>query len=371
MQVTPKSAAPTKLGRRILKSSFVGALLTPNPIDRYLELVNPGWSVNDIRAEVTEVKRQTPRSVTLTVRPNQNWQGFEPGQHCGLTIEIDGVQQTRFYSPASSAHRKGGTVEFTVTVKPEGIVSPHLLEHARSGMVVGLSRAEGEFVLPAKRPAELLLIGGGSGITPLIAMLRTLGDEGHKGKVTFVHYARTADDQLYDKELREIAKRHPNVSVTRVLTREKRAGAPSGHFTRSQLKAIEPGYAKAATFVCGPPALIDAVENVWKKDGIATRLHTETFAPPVPEFQGEAQGTIEFAGSQVKIDNDGRSLLEQAEQAGLTPEYGCRMGICHNCVCHMKEGTVRDLRTGQIKTIVDEDVQICVNAPVSDVKIEL
>lgn len=371
MQVAPGSTSPSRLGRKILSSSVVSALLTPNPIDRYLELVNPAWTIDEIRAEVVEVVRQTPRTVTLTVRPNDNWKGFEPGQHCGLTLELDGIRQTRFYSPASSTKRKDGLVEFTVTVKPEGIVSPHLLEHAKSGMIVGLSKAEGDFVLPERRPSKLLLIGGGSGITPLMSMLRTLADEGHKGRVDFIHYARTSDDLLYDIELKQIAAQNPNVNVTRIITRDKKQ-SPGGHLSRKQLLAIAPDFAKTTTYVCGPPTLIEAVESIWKKDGQEKRLHTECFAPPVLEIPaGEVTGTINFEVSHVEVENDGRSMLEQAEAAGLSPEHGCRMGICHNCACKIEEGTVRDLRTGEIKAMNDEFVQICVHAPVGDVQLKI
>lgn len=371
MQVATGSATPSRLGRKILSSSVVSALLTPNPIDRYLELVNPAWTIDEIRAEVVDVQRQTPRTVTLTVKPNDNWKGFEPGQHCGLTLELDGVRHTRFYSPASSTKRKDGLVEFTVTVKPDGILSNHLRDHAHSGMIVGLSEAEGDFVLPERRPARLLLIGGGSGITPLMSMLRTLTDEDHKGKIDFIHYARSSEDLLYELELRQIAAQNPNVNITRVITRGKQP-APSGHLTRRQLQSIVPDFAKATAYVCGPPTLIDAVEAVWKKDGLQKRLHTECFAPPVLEIPaGEVTGTINFEVSNVEVENDGRTLLEQAEDAGLSPNHGCRMGICHTCDCKIEEGMVRDLRTGEIKSMQDEYIQLCVNAPVGDVQIKI
>ncbi len=372
MQVPSLQRAPLRIGRRILGSTIVEALATPNPIDRYLELVNPGWSLRDIRAEVTGVRHQTPRSTTLTIRPNDNWQGFEAGQHCGITVEIDGVRQTRFYSPACSARRGDGQIELTVTVKPGGIVSPFLREHARPGMVVGLSKAEGDFVLPRSRPGKLLLVSGGSGITPVMSILRTLCDEGYTGEVVFMHYARSAEDLLYEDELVMLAAAHPNVSVVRGITRDEVSGMLKGHFTRRHLRSAAPGYAKAETYVCGPAGLIEAVSAVWRKDGTERRLHSECFAPPVPELPaGDAEGTINFAGSGVQIDNNGGTLLEQAEAAGLKPAHGCRMGICHTCVCRMAEGTVRDVRTGEIKTITDESIQICVNAPVGDVEINL
>lgn len=177
-----------RIARRLLGSQLAQALTTPHGVDRYVELVKPAFSLRDVRAEVVSTRRATPRSVTLTLRPNENWQGFRAGQHVLLSIEIDGVRHTRPYSPASSEHERD-LVEITAHAQPDGRVSPHLRGVVRPGAVVGLSQSRGDFALPARRPRELLLISGGSGITPAMAILRTLCAEGHDGSVAFLHYA--------------------------------------------------------------------------------------------------------------------------------------------------------------------------------------
>jgi stearoyl-CoA 9-desaturase NADPH oxidoreductase len=224
--------------------------------------------------------------------------------------------------------------------------------------------------LPARRPARLLLISGGSGITPVMSMLRTLCDENDRRPVTFLHYARTRHDQLYAAELRELAATHGNVSVLTVYTRTA-AGDLKGRFSHAHLTAA--GFdAECETFVCGPTALIEAVEGVWSKRAIKRPLHVEHFAPPAPEIVTERPtGTIRFAKSGIEVKNNGEPLLVQAEAAGLKPNCGCRMGICHTCVVQMHSGSVRQVRTGEIKTVTDEIIQICINAPVGDVEIEL
>src|SRR5277367_6030396 len=142
--------APGGLGRRLLRSSLLEALAYPHGVDRYVELVRPLLVKHDVRAEVTGTRRQTPKSVTLTLRPNENWRGLRAGQFVGLSVEIDGVRETRPYSPAGSEH--AGTLELTVSTHPEGKVSRYLRDHARPGMLVGLTRPEGDFVLPTERP---------------------------------------------------------------------------------------------------------------------------------------------------------------------------------------------------------------------------
>jgi ferredoxin len=135
---------------------------------------------------------------------------------------------------------------------------------------------------------------------------------------------------------------------------------------------MAPGYAEAETFACGPPALLDAVRELWAEEGIERRLHVESFVPPtLAAPSGVAEGSVEFSGSGLRLANTGASLLEQAEAAGLAPESGCRRGICHTCTCRKAAGTVRNLATGELSSADEEDIQICVSAPVGDVAIEL
>ena len=306
-----------RLGRRLLGSGLLESLAAPHGVDRYLELIRPSWSLREARAEVIEVRRQAD-SVTLTLRPNDNWKRFSAGQFVRLTVEIAGVRQTRCYSPACSEHTYG-LIELTVKAHPEGRVSGFLNRGAYPGMVLGLSAPEGDFVLPPDRPERILLISGGSGITPVISMLRTLSDEGHAGAVTFVHYAPTRDEVIYRSELSEIAARRPNVRVAHVSTRE--AGeALSGHLCREHLDAVAPDMAFAETYVCGPPGLIESARRIWAEDGIEEMLHVESFLPPSLAIASDrAQGSVTFAQAGERVANSGRSLLEQAEQAGLSP----------------------------------------------------
>src|SRR5581483_7161939 len=127
---------------------LVDAAVAPHGVDRYLELVRPTWSSTDVRARLVQAERTTPGTVTLTLRPNGNWPGFRAGQHTQLSVEIDGVRHTRCYSLAQSAHRNDGLIELTVKAHPDGRVSRFLVDHARPGMVVGLTPPQGDFVLP-------------------------------------------------------------------------------------------------------------------------------------------------------------------------------------------------------------------------------
>jgi ferredoxin-NADP reductase len=368
--LTSSEIPPRGLGRRLLHSRLVEALAYPHGVDRYVELVRPLLLARDVRAEVTAVRHQTPKSVTLTLRPNENWRGFRAGQFVGVSVEVDGVRLSRPYSPAGSEQAEDGTLELTVSTHPEGRVSRHLRDHARPGMIVGLTQAQGDFVLPDPRPERVLLISGGSAITPVMALLRTLCDEGFDGEIGFLNYARSRELALYEAELATLALRHEGLRVARGFTRA-RGPQLSGRFTREHLSAVISDDAPAATFVCGPPALINAVCCVWVKDGLPEPA-IETFTAPALAFDAAgAEGLVSFAVSGREATNSGLPLLEQAEDAGLAPDHGCRMGICNTCSCRKRTGTVRNIISGGLSSAGDEQIRICVSVPVGDVVLDL
>lgn len=360
MSTLTKPIPKTRPARRLLGSSLVDLMVGPHGIDRYLELVRPSLTISDPRAEVIAVRRQTDRSATLTLRPNPAFTGFRAGQFVRVGVEIDGIRRTRTYSPASSEHAPDGLLELTVTVRDKGLVSHHLRDATRPGAILHLSDACGEFVLPEARPERLVLISGGSGITPVISMLRTLCDEGHHGRVKFIHFARTERDWLYRPEVEALAARHPNVSVEYIATRQAGRRLDAGDLDRAEAAAV-----------CGPPPLIEAARELAL--GTSTEILAETFTPPTLELAAgrSATGTIRYLTSGTEAPIATGTLLEQAEAAGLSPEYGCRMGICHTCTCRKSAGAVRNILTGEVSAEEDEDIQLCVSVPAGDLALEI
>src|SRR3954466_9320442 len=311
----PPSALPRarRVGQKLLGSGFLDLLAGPVGVDGYLEQIRPTWAIRDCRAEVTSARRPTPDSVTLGLRANRAWQGFRAGQFLQVAVEIDGARRSRCYSPACAAG-EGRDLEITVKSHPEGLVSNHLIANARPGMVLALQQAEGEFHLPDRRPDRILLISGGSGITPVMSMLCTLCAEGHRGPVTFLHFAPEPERAIYREQLERIARDHPNVRLMRSYTRAPGQGETDGHFSPELLREAEDRFAEAETFACGPPALLDAVRDRWATDGNEHRLHVESFVPPpLAPPSGAAEGQVHFSASDVRLENNGAGLLEQAE----------------------------------------------------------
>ncbi|NMM87500.1 hypothetical protein B2J88_24605 [Rhodococcus sp. SRB_17] len=369
------ASAPKAIAKRGLSLiGLVEAMAAPHQIDRYLELVNPMATVRDLRAQVVAVDYPVADSVTLTLRPTRQWRGFSAGQFVQVGVVIDGVRHTRCYSPAGSASTRNGLIELTVKAQPDGLVSQHLHRNAQPGLVVSLSQADGVFQLPTPRPDRVLLISGGSGITPVMSMLRTLVDDGHAGEIVFVHYVNTDKDVAYLPQLKSLAAKNSSVKLVLVYT-ETGGGDLEGFFDRGHLDAVapwivDPKVNDAQAFLCGPPGLMRGVREVFRDVGVEHLLNTEEFAPAVVE-PGEVGGQVSFTKSAVAAENSGRTLLEQAEAAGLTPEYGCRMGICFSCTSVKKAGRTRNIRTGETDDEPDKKIQLCVSAPVGDVTVEI
>ncbi|NKY87164.1 ferredoxin reductase [Nocardia veterana] len=363
---------------------LVQTLTSPHPLDRYLELVRPTLTLRDLRAEIIGVDRSVPGSVTLTLRPNRAWAGHAAGQFVQVGVLIDGVKHTRCYSPIDAETGPRRTLTLTVKAHPDGLVSQYLHRQARRGMVVDLSPASGVFRLPAQRPDKLLLISGGSGITPVLSMLSTLAAEDYPGEVVFLHYARSPEEVPHRDLLENIARRHDNVDIVLgypELGRSERldgapwncAAVPAAKFLDyDELTRIAPFFATAHTYVCGPPALMETVRRIYRAEELDDRLHSEEFVvTTAPADPAEVEGVTTFSASGKQAENTGVSLLEQAEAAGLNPEFGCRMGICFSCTAVKRSGCTRNLRSGEIDSDPDQPIQLCVSAAVGDVDIEI
>jgi stearoyl-CoA 9-desaturase NADPH oxidoreductase len=365
---------------RVLRSRLAAALTTPHGVDRYLELVNPMWAANEVRARIVDITREVdvpghPPVATITLQPTSTWRGHRAGQHVQVGVEVDGARRTtRVFTISSPDSKPGDRFTITMRANPDGVVSRYLVERAQVGTMVHLSQAQGEFVLPDHVPDHIVFITGGSGITPAMSMLRSLQRRTHRGRVTFLHYAQSPEHQIFAAELEEIRRSGYGIDV-HLLHPE--LGDPA--LSPAYLERLVPGYRDVPTWACGPAPLIDAVHGAYgvstpsTGSGTATNgtaLRVEYFKPPRVS-SGDAEGDISFTRSGIEAGNSGATLLEQAEAAGLTPAFGCRMGICFSCTATKKEGTVRNVLTGETSSLPDEDIRICVSSPEGDCSVDL
>jgi ferredoxin-NADP reductase len=357
-----------RLARRAARSRVLGTLTTPYSPSRWTEVLNPLWSDED-RARVTDVRHETDDVLTMTLQPAPGWPGHVAGQHTVLRVEVDGVRTARAFTLASSAHRTDA-VELTCKAYEGAQVVPWLFDRAEPGFVVGLDHPTGDVTLPDPRPEHLVCVVGGSGITPAMAMVRTLRDEAHTGRITFVQFARTSDDVLFGDELEQLAESLPGLTVHTVLTREPGGPDEGRRLDKAFLDQVAPGWAEAVSLVCGPVPMLEAAEQVWSGDA-ADRLLVERFRPEPLDIPDDVTGEVTFTRSQVTVDNDGRTLLEQAEDAGLSPASGCRMGVCRTCSVPKSAGITRDVRNDEVDTGQRDKIQPCVSVALGDVELDI
>jgi ferredoxin-NADP reductase len=352
--------------RRVL--GLVRSFTSPLLPDDYLELINPLWSTRELRGRIERVERETPEAVSVLIKPGWEWPGHRPGQYLRLGIEVDGVHHWRAYSLTSDPGRADGCIAITPKLVPDGKVSPFLFGRVKPGAIVRLGGVEGTFVLPQRLPRQTLFISAGSGVTPIMSMLRSIAARDALADVIHVHCARRATGVIFGEELRGLAARHPGYRLHERITAER------GRVTPDQLDALCPDWRERETFLCGPAGLLEAMSERWRADGDYEKLHVEHFQPDVRVGDGERGqgGRIRFAKSAIEASSDGEQpILLAGEAAGARLPYGCRMGICHTCIGRLRAGQVRDLRTGRVHGQAGEMLRTCINAPEGAIEIEL
>ncbi|MFC4912233.1 ferredoxin reductase [Actinomadura gamaensis] len=392
---SPTHASAKAVRSRVRRALDAARMLTtPLLPEDYLALVNPLWSTGDPRGRVEAVRHEAPDAATVVIRPGSGWSGHRPGQWLKIGVDVGGVRHWRTFS-LSSPPRPDGLITITVKANPDGVVSRHLVHDILPGTIVRLSAAEGEFTLPSPVPERLLFITAGSGITPVMAMLRDhVGDRGRdRGRdrvgdrhdrvgdrdhgpvrdgervgfsggvdVVHVHSARTPEDVIFGAELRELP-----------ITLHERHTATAGRLRLAELDELCPDWRERDTWACGPSEMLDGIEAHWRDAGVAGRLRVERFKPVVAANVGEGEGgRVRFTASGVEIEADGATpLLTAGEDAGALLPSGCRMGICYSCVGRLASGRVRDLRTGEVHGEEGHLVQTCVSAAAGPVEIDL
>ncbi|MBM4252806.1 MAG: 2Fe-2S iron-sulfur cluster binding domain-containing protein [Deltaproteobacteria bacterium] len=349
---------------------------TPLTSSHYIELLNPLWADHQLHAKVVAVIDETKTARTLVLQPGRNWRIHRPGQHIRVGVTINGARHTRTYSLSSAPEAGGGQIAITVKASEGGFVSRHLTTEVKVGDLIPVGLPQGLFVMPEAGPVRPLFVTGGSGITPVMAMLRSLAIRRSAMSIVHIHYARHAWDVIFGQELRAMHRSLPNYRLIEIYTENKRRGIPGIsdqpadlHLTRGALTAICPDWQDRESWVCGPTGLNEAALQIWRECQVESRLCIEAFHAKLAPLPGDAKGgVIKLQRSQKEISSDGQSsILQVAEAAGINLPHGCRMGICHGCNATLIAGTVRDLRTGAVRQCSPgETVQICVTAVSGD-----
>jgi ferredoxin-NADP reductase len=349
--------------------SVVARMTTPLLPDDYLHLVNPLWSARELRGKIIEVLPETGDAATLVIKPGWGWSfSYQAGQYIGIGVHLNGKWHWRSYSisssPADSSSRSRRRL-LTITVKamPEGFLSEHLVRGLEAGTIVRLALPQGEFVLPDPPPAKILFWTGGSGITPVMSMLRTLDRRGTMPDVVHIHAAPTMEAALFRDERLALATRHVGLHLIENFDDQH------GILDVDRVAQVCPDWDAREAWVCGPAPMLAAAEQRWEHAKLSRRLHLERFSAVLTTSAEGGCVTFDASGKTAEVDG-ATTLLEAGEAAGIQMPFGCRMGICHTCIVPLKKGMVKDLRNGA-EYHENAGVQTCITAAAGDCVLEI
>ena len=324
-------------------------------VDFIAEKIHPLWAWKRIKASVISVRALSDDFYQLQLRPNHNFQHQQvrAGQSILVTLPIDGVHQQRSYSIVELT----ATGDIVIAVRVQGQVSL-ALSQLTAGAVLEISQAQGDFVLqPNEQP--LLLVASGSGITAIYSLLK----EALATTQRPLHLIYFSRDEAFHVKLQLLAEQNSQFHYHHINTRQQKQ-----HLNLQLLQQYVPDFEQAETYACGHHAMMQSIQQIYQERGITAQLKQEYFQVNIDDALGSQPVT--FLRSQQQFDASG-TLLVSAEEAGLRPAHGCRMGICNACSCTKVSGSTKNILTGEIDHDSNSQIRLCIHQAVSPVVINL
>ena len=324
------------------------------------------------KLQVAAIFRETKDVKTFRLKSSDGGPipfSFLPGQFLTYTAEIDGKLVRRSYTIASSAAQTA-YVETTIKREEPGIFSDYMHDKLKQGDLIEVAAPFGAFTFRGQEADSVVLIGGGVGITPLMAAIRYLFDTAWRGEIFLVYGAQTTEHFIFRDELEYLQRRMPNLHVIATMARAEGTSwmGPQGHVTKELLTQSVPGIVKRRIHLCGPPGMMEAMKKLLATVGVPSdQVKTEAFgpargavpppgvtqvlsepaaptaagAPPTTPAIGPATATIRFAkANKIAALPPDKTVLEIAESVGVPIDYACRVGVCGTCKTKLLEGQV-------------------------------
>lgn len=363
-------------------SSFSGYL---QPL---IQMLVPLWTTDAYRAQIIEIRDEMADMYTLVLKPqtgliDRQWPTFVAGQFIELMVEKDGARTLRCFSISSSPayYDRTGFIELSIRIQQQGRITPWIRQQLARGSLVNISAAQGDFVLPeemiySQKPEKLLFIAGGSGITPFRSMLqqqaltqKTQNKQSAELDIHLLYYSRNNQQIVFQQEFEQLQKEYPSITITFVDSEQ------DGFICAEHLQAYCSDFLQRTAFICGPSPMIQQTRKVLAEQGIEKeKINFEFFGAAPIEIENSEQGIVHFQASEkivISKKDKTSTLLEQAEEQGLSPVSGCRIGVCHQCICKKKSGVVFNTRTQTYSDTGSEEIQLCISVAQGDVVLDL
>ncbi len=296
------------------------------------------------------------------------------GQYLNITLPIDGKRVKRSYT-ISSPPTRSGYLEITVKRAADGYASHYLHDKVKEGDRLHISAPAGKFVFAGHESDRVVLIGGGVGITPMMSVIRSLTDRAWTGDIHLIYSVRTKTDVIFGDELAQLAAKHPNLKLHITYSSE------SGHLTREIIEAAVPDLRRGPILVCGPGPMMTAMRALLVGMGIPDAdVLEEAFVSPgssgtdaPTEAVTDGIKQVQFARAKKSVElPGGLTVLEAAEDCGVTIPYECRSGICGQCKTKLVSGRVV-MESQDALTAADKAkglILACQAQPVGDVVVD-
>ena len=361
----------THTGKRLLQN-----IISPDQYDFWAQELGSISAWERCFARVVRCEQAAVDTVSLTLKPNANFPGYQPGQHMNVSATIDGRRITRSYSFTSTPDQPG-LISVTVRRDPQGLMSHWLCTQAEPGSVLEIGGVFGEMTLETIQPApddELVLLAAGSGITPFMSLIKARLLHNPAAKLTLLYWERSPEYFCFTAELDELASRHSGFAVHRLSTQQALPShAVSGRITEEQLDGLLGGDAgdTRVALICGGSGFVQTARSLMANR--ARHIFAEAFSPPQPIHSDEAATemvsvTLLQSRRVLEVSNQ-ETLLDALERQGVVVESGCRMGICNTCSCPSAGGVTRDITTGQTHSA--QSTRLCISQALSDLQLDL
>ncbi len=356
-----------------------------------IQMFVPHWSTDAYRAQVVAIRDEMTDMYSLVLKPqsgllDRDWPMFKAGQFIELMVEKEGSRTLRCFSISSSPayYEKTGLIELSIRIQQQGLITPWIRQQLNVGSLVNISAAQGEFVLPeatlsSHKAEKLLFIAGGSGITPFRSMLQQIASQHLNNQklnnnesqldIHLLYYSRDTKQVLFQQEFQQLEKEHDGLSISYVDSENE------GFISADHLQKYCSDYYQRTTFICGPSPMIQQARKVLAELEVEQdKINFEFFGAAPVEIENSEHGVVLFKASDKTVVSEKdkiSTLLEQAEAQGINPVSGCRMGVCHQCICKKKSGVVFNTRTQQYSDTGSEEIQLCISVAQGDVVLDL
>ena len=355
MQILEKTKSPL--------TEYAESVIDRHTANFWLQKINPLWSIHQALGKVVKKEHVAHDMVSLTLQTNRHFQMGQAGQHHPVYIVVQGVRYERTYSLTQIDAQH---VLLNVKKVDQGKASHWLCEQAQIGDVLEFGQPYGDMQLTVN-DQQLILLAAGSGITPMLSLLKRLEKTAKlkKQSVHLMYWVKKHTDAAFKAYFEQLAAQYSNFTFSMFYTQELDEGERLNQNHMSGLDQIE----NATVYACGPSGFVATVEQLFAH---ANTLKTEAFS--MSPFANDDVGFVNITltkSKKILTIPKGQSILASLEQQNVKPQHGCRMGICNKCACNKVEGSTKNLVNGAQNSEPGNFLKICVNTAQTDLVVDL